>query len=314
VASGCDEWPAGGSGTPRIRRSPGGAVPGDRRSRRSSAASEPAARRMASSPTGGPLSRGHPGSYSRRRGPVGAPVCPPVPAGRPRQPATARPHSWSWGRAGAHGPTKWIARALVICPSDFGSGGFQRYPPSGDSRLVRPPRATAPVRGGRASAVAWWTLGTADRGDQGWRSARQIVRQNEPKGEQKTAAVAAYLTALRPPKVPTNSLAALEKRRAQIEQWIADESSPIREVEVGSAAAPLRRWWHPQAPQGPGSQTHGVWWSRDHAAGTGGVAVAQVSGASMPRVECRGWAFRDLDPLEDGLRQLASRGPAVPVE
>jgi hypothetical protein len=32
--------------------------------------------------------------------------------------------------------------------------------------------------------------------------------------------------------VPANSRAALVKRRAQIEQWIADELSPIREVEL----------------------------------------------------------------------------------
>jgi hypothetical protein len=38
-----------------------------------------------------------------------------------------------------------------------------------------------------------------------------------------TNAAAAYLTALRAPKVPANSRAALEKRRAQIEQWIAEE-------------------------------------------------------------------------------------------
>jgi hypothetical protein len=47
-----------------------------------------------------------------------------------------------------------------------------------------------------------------------------------------TNAVAAYLTALRAPKVPARSRVALEKRRAQIEQWIAAESSPIREVEL----------------------------------------------------------------------------------
>jgi hypothetical protein len=47
-----------------------------------------------------------------------------------------------------------------------------------------------------------------------------------------TNAVAAYLTALKAPKVPARSRAALEKRRAQIEQWIADETSPIREVEL----------------------------------------------------------------------------------
>jgi hypothetical protein len=51
-------------------------------------------------------------------------------------------------------------------------------------------------------------------------------------GRAETAAVAAYLTALRAPKVPANSRAALEKRRTQIEQWIADEPSPIREVEL----------------------------------------------------------------------------------
>jgi hypothetical protein len=32
--------------------------------------------------------------------------------------------------------------------------------------------------------------------------------------------------------VPARSRANLEKRRAQIEQWIADESSPVREVEL----------------------------------------------------------------------------------
>jgi hypothetical protein len=47
-----------------------------------------------------------------------------------------------------------------------------------------------------------------------------------------TNAVAAYLTGLRAPKVPARSRDALEKRRAQIEEWIANESSPIREVEL----------------------------------------------------------------------------------
>jgi hypothetical protein len=43
----------------------------------------------------------------------------------------------------------------------------------------------------------------------------------------------AYLTALKAPKVPARSRATLERRRAQIEQRIADESSsPIREVEL----------------------------------------------------------------------------------
>jgi hypothetical protein len=51
-------------------------------------------------------------------------------------------------------------------------------------------------------------------------------------GRAETNAVAAYLTALRAPKAPARSRANLEKRRAQIEQWIAEESSPIREVEL----------------------------------------------------------------------------------
>jgi hypothetical protein len=47
-----------------------------------------------------------------------------------------------------------------------------------------------------------------------------------------TNAVAAYLAALRAPKVSARSRPNLEKRRVQIEQWIAEESSPIREVEL----------------------------------------------------------------------------------
>jgi hypothetical protein len=47
-----------------------------------------------------------------------------------------------------------------------------------------------------------------------------------------TNAVAAYLTALKAPKVPARSRANLEKRRAQIERWLSEESSPIREVEL----------------------------------------------------------------------------------
>jgi hypothetical protein len=47
-----------------------------------------------------------------------------------------------------------------------------------------------------------------------------------------TNAVAAYLTALKAPKVPARSRAALEKRRVQVEEWLREESSPIREVEL----------------------------------------------------------------------------------
>ena len=64
--------------------------------------------------------------------------------------------------------------------------------------------------------------------------ARRKAERSTERGERRaeTAAVAAYLTALRAPKVPARSRATLEKRRAQIEQWIADEPSPIREVEL----------------------------------------------------------------------------------
>jgi hypothetical protein len=63
--------------------------------------------------------------------------------------------------------------------------------------------------------------------------ARRTAGRPTERGERRAeaAAVAAYLTALRAPNVPANSRAALVKRRAQIEQWIADERSPIREVE-----------------------------------------------------------------------------------
>jgi hypothetical protein len=47
-----------------------------------------------------------------------------------------------------------------------------------------------------------------------------------------TNAVAAYLTALKAPKVPARSRANLKRRRTQIEQWLVEESSPIREVEL----------------------------------------------------------------------------------
>jgi hypothetical protein len=58
------------------------------------------------------------------------------------------------------------------------------------------------------------------------RPAERGVRRAE------TNAVAAYLTALRAPTVPARSRANLERRRAQVEEWLRDESSPIREVEL----------------------------------------------------------------------------------
>jgi hypothetical protein len=64
--------------------------------------------------------------------------------------------------------------------------------------------------------------------------ARRKAERSTERGERRaeTAAVAAYLTALRAPKVPARSRATLKKRRARIEQWIAEEPSPIREVEL----------------------------------------------------------------------------------
>jgi hypothetical protein len=64
--------------------------------------------------------------------------------------------------------------------------------------------------------------------------ARRKTERPAERGERQagTNAVAAYLTALRAPKVPANSRAALEKRRVQIEQWIAEEPSLIPDVEL----------------------------------------------------------------------------------
>ncbi len=64
--------------------------------------------------------------------------------------------------------------------------------------------------------------------------ARRKAECPAERGERRaeTNAVAAYLTALRAPKVPARRRAKLEQRRAQIEQWTAEELSPIREVEL----------------------------------------------------------------------------------
>jgi hypothetical protein len=87
---------------------------------------------------------------------------------------------------------------------------------------------------------------------------RKAVRPTE-RGERRaeTAAVAAYLTVLRAPKVPARSRANLEKRRAQIEQWIAAESSPIREVELISSGSTSTLSWHRSTRQAasPSSRT-----------------------------------------------------------
>jgi hypothetical protein len=64
-----------------------------------------------------------------------------------------------------------------------------------------------------------------------WRGVRRNARRSGVRRTE-TKAVAAYLTALRAPKVPAGSRAKLEQRRTQIEQWLREESSPIREVEL----------------------------------------------------------------------------------
>jgi hypothetical protein len=62
---------------------------------------------------------------------------------------------------------------------------------------------------------------------------RKADRPTERGGRRvETNVVAAYLTALRAPKVAPRSRCNLERRRAQIEQWLSEESSPIREVEL----------------------------------------------------------------------------------
>jgi hypothetical protein len=62
---------------------------------------------------------------------------------------------------------------------------------------------------------------------------RKADRPTERGGRRaETNAVATYLTAVRAPNVAPRSRANLERRRAQIEQWLSEESSPIREVEL----------------------------------------------------------------------------------
>jgi hypothetical protein len=61
------------------------------------------------------------------------------------------------------------------------------------------------------------------------RAAERGVRRAE------TNAVAAYLTGLKGPRPSGSSKAKREglmRRRAQVEQWISEERSPIREVEL----------------------------------------------------------------------------------
>jgi len=94
--------------------------------------------------------------------------------------------------------------------------------------------------------------------------ARRKADRSTERGERRaeTAAVAAYLTALRAPKVPANSRATLEKRRAQIEQWIAEEPSPIREVELIQHVSTSTRSSHrsTRRPASPSSRTRSSEW------------------------------------------------------
>jgi hypothetical protein len=65
------------------------------------------------------------------------------------------------------------------------------------------------------------------------RKAERPAERGVPRAE--TNAVAAYLTALKGPRPSGSSKAKREglmRRRAQVEQWIAEEPSPIREVEL----------------------------------------------------------------------------------
>jgi hypothetical protein len=65
-----------------------------------------------------------------------------------------------------------------------------------------------------------------------WRDVRRSPPAERDIRRAETNAVAAYLTALKAPKVPARSMAKLEQRRVQIEQWLSEESSPTREVEL----------------------------------------------------------------------------------
>jgi hypothetical protein len=64
--------------------------------------------------------------------------------------------------------------------------------------------------------------------------ARRKAEHSPERGQRRaeTNTVAAYLTALRAPKVPRRDRAKLDGRRAQVEQWIVEEQSPIRQVEL----------------------------------------------------------------------------------
>jgi hypothetical protein len=67
--------------------------------------------------------------------------------------------------------------------------------------------------------------------------ARRKANRSPERGERRaeTIAVAAYLTALKGPRPSGSSKAKREglmRRRAQVEQWISEERSPIREVEL----------------------------------------------------------------------------------
>jgi hypothetical protein len=70
---------------------------------------------------------------------------------------------------------------------------------------------------------------------QRWRGARRIARQNEASGEPKPTPSLPTSPRSRGPRPAGSSKAkreGLTRRRAQVEQWISEERSPIREVEL----------------------------------------------------------------------------------
>jgi hypothetical protein len=118
-----------------------------------------------------------------------------------------------------------------------------------DPSEALPRRSSWPVVGWRAPflrsapgslwlATSWDAprRGVLERLSGGRKETRLGVRRKRPaeRGVRRaeTNTVAAYLTALRAPKVPARSRDALRKRRAQLEQWITEETLPIREVEL----------------------------------------------------------------------------------
>jgi hypothetical protein len=81
--------------------------------------------------------------------------------------------------------------------------------------------------------------------DRGTAMARRKADRSTERGEWRaeTNAVAAYLTALRAPKMPARNRAKREQRRTQIEQWLSEgDLSPMRNYDscnVASTSTPI---------------------------------------------------------------------------